>query len=93
MDRCAQPAHPVKVLDCDAISQVKEKILDAIYKNAPFSSRPPKEELDLGKTLTFSTGRSMDISHIGTDEELVPLYTICTGLHFLGFGSMGGLLM
>ncbi|KAK7493969.1 hypothetical protein BaRGS_00014851 [Batillaria attramentaria] len=47
VDRCTQPAHPVKVLDCDTISQVKEKILDAIYKNAPFSSRPPKEELDL----------------------------------------------
>ncbi|XP_076447874.1 plexin-A2-like isoform X2 [Babylonia areolata] len=47
VDRCTQPAHPVKVLDCDTISQVKEKILDAIYKNAPFSSRPPKDELDL----------------------------------------------
>ncbi|GFS14071.1 plexin-A2-like [Elysia marginata] len=47
VDRCPQPAYPVKVLDCDTISQVKEKILDAIYKSAPFSSRPPKEELDL----------------------------------------------
>ncbi|BFZ08936.1 hypothetical protein BsWGS_11975 [Bradybaena similaris] len=47
VDRCSQPAHPVKVLDCDTISQVKEKILDALYKSAPFSSRPPKEELDL----------------------------------------------
>ncbi|XP_025108035.1 plexin-A4-like isoform X2 [Pomacea canaliculata] len=55
MDRCAQPAHPVKVLDCDAISQVKEKILDAIYKNAPFSSRPPKEELDLEWVCTDKT--------------------------------------
>ncbi len=41
--------HAVKVLDCDTISQVKEKILDAIYKNAPASSRPFKEDLDLGK--------------------------------------------
>ncbi|CAG5119136.1 unnamed protein product, partial [Candidula unifasciata] len=47
VDRCSQPAHPVKVLDCDTISQVKEKILDALYRSAPFSSRPPKEELDL----------------------------------------------
>ncbi|KAL8574219.1 hypothetical protein ACOMHN_027873 [Nucella lapillus] len=46
-DGSTQPSHPVKVLDCDTISQVKEKILDAIYKNAPFSSRPLKEELDL----------------------------------------------
>jgi hypothetical protein len=51
MDRCTQPAHPVKVLDVDTISQVKEKILDAIYKNAPFSSRPPKDDLDLGEDL------------------------------------------
>lgn len=41
--------HTVKVLDCDTISQIKEKILDAMYKNAPFSSRPAKEDLDLGK--------------------------------------------
>lgn len=44
-----QAAHPVKVLDCDTVSQVKEKILDAIYKNAPFSSRPIKDDVDLGK--------------------------------------------
>ncbi|KAL5015009.1 hypothetical protein ScPMuIL_009279 [Solemya velum] len=37
----------VKVLDCDTISQVKEKILDAIYKNAPFSSRPGRNDVDL----------------------------------------------
>jgi len=46
-----QGAHPVKVLDCDTVSQVKEKILDAIYKNAPFSSRPIKDDVDLGKKL------------------------------------------
>ncbi|CAH1783359.1 unnamed protein product [Owenia fusiformis] len=39
--------YPVKVLDCDTITQVKEKILDAIYRNAPFSSRPHHEDLDL----------------------------------------------
>ena len=42
-------SHPVKVLDCDTITQVKEKILDAMYKNAPFSSRPTKDSIDLGK--------------------------------------------
>ncbi|XP_055883626.1 plexin-A2-like isoform X2 [Biomphalaria glabrata] len=47
VDRCSQPTHQVKVLDCDTISQVKEKILDSMYKSAPFSSRPPKEELEL----------------------------------------------
>ncbi|XP_076307717.1 plexin-A2-like isoform X1 [Tachypleus tridentatus] len=38
---------PVRVLDCDTISQVKEKALDAIYRNTPFSQRPVKENLDL----------------------------------------------
>jgi len=40
---------PVKVLDCDTISQVKEKALDTIYRATPYSQRPRKEDLDLGK--------------------------------------------
>ncbi|XP_049807019.1 plexin-B [Schistocerca serialis cubense] len=36
-----------KVLDCDTISQVKSKILDALYKNTPFSLRPSIHEVDL----------------------------------------------
>ncbi|XP_016844903.1 plexin-B [Nasonia vitripennis] len=36
-----------KVLDCDTISQVKSKILDALYKNTPFSLRPSVHEVDL----------------------------------------------
>ena len=47
--------HAVKVLDCDSISQVKEKILDAIYKNAPYSSRPLRDDLDLGEYSTYLT--------------------------------------
>lgn len=45
---------PVKVLDCDTISQVKEKSLDAIYRNIPFNQRPYKDELDL----EWRTGQS-----------------------------------
>ncbi len=37
----------VRVLDCDSITQVKGKILDAVYKNTPFSLRPTTEEVDL----------------------------------------------
>ncbi|XP_038070797.1 plexin-A2-like [Patiria miniata] len=37
----------LKVLDCDTISQTKDKILDAIYKSCPFSKRPTRDELDL----------------------------------------------
>ncbi|XP_035677514.1 plexin-A4-like [Branchiostoma floridae] len=39
---------PVKVLDCDTITQVKEKLLDAIYRSTPFSYRPHKDDVDLG---------------------------------------------
>ncbi|XP_036386553.1 plexin-A2-like [Megalops cyprinoides] len=38
---------PVKVLDCDTVTQVKEKILDAVYKNVPFSQRPCAADMDL----------------------------------------------
>lgn len=41
---------PVKVLDCDTISQVKEKSLDTIYRATPYSQRPKKEDLDLGES-------------------------------------------
>lgn len=38
-----------KVLDCDTISQVKSKILDALYKTTPFSMRPSIHDVDLGE--------------------------------------------
>uniref|UniRef100_A0A6A7FV03 Plexin-B-like n=1 Tax=Hirondellea gigas TaxID=1518452 RepID=A0A6A7FV03_9CRUS len=37
----------VKVLDCDTISQVKAKILDALYRNSAHSKRPSVHDLDL----------------------------------------------
>ncbi|XP_010291874.1 PREDICTED: plexin-B1 isoform X2 [Phaethon lepturus] len=36
-----------KVLDCDTITQVKEKILDQIYKGTPYCHRPDPDTLDL----------------------------------------------
>ncbi|KAL4655627.1 plexin-B1-like [Arapaima gigas] len=42
----AQPV-PAKVLDCDTITQVKEKILDQVYKGTSFSHRPHSDSLDL----------------------------------------------
>lgn len=46
----------MKVLNCDTITQVKEKILDAVYKNMPYSQRPRAVDMDLGTapTHTFS---------------------------------------
>lgn len=47
---------PVKVLDCDTIGQVKEKCLDTIYRNTPWSQRPRRDDLDL-EWRTGTTGR------------------------------------
>uniref|UniRef100_A0AAY4DT91 Plexin-A2 n=1 Tax=Denticeps clupeoides TaxID=299321 RepID=A0AAY4DT91_9TELE len=41
------PEIPVKVLNCDTITQVKEKTLDAVYKNMPYSQRPRAVDMDL----------------------------------------------
>ena len=38
---------PIKLLDTDTISQAKENILDALYKNTPVSRRPELGEVDL----------------------------------------------
>lgn len=45
------PEIPVKVLNCDTITQVKEKILDAVYKNVPYSQRPRAVDMDLGRSI------------------------------------------
>lgn len=39
----------VKGLNCDTITQVKEKLLDAVYKGSPYSQRPKAGDMDLGK--------------------------------------------
>ncbi|XP_072510852.1 plexin-B1 isoform X3 [Notamacropus eugenii] len=41
------PGIPVKVLDCDTISQAKEKILDQLYKGVPLAQRPEPGALDV----------------------------------------------
>nr|KAG5701673.1 hypothetical protein BaRGS_027831 [Batillaria attramentaria] len=37
----------IRVLDCDTITQVKEKLLDHLFKNIPCSQRPCMEDLEL----------------------------------------------
>ncbi|XP_012278173.1 plexin-B isoform X2 [Orussus abietinus] len=59
-----------KVLDCDTISQVKSKILDALYKNTPFSLRPSIHEVDL----EWRHGRG---GHLSLQDE--DLTTKCSG--------------
>lgn len=36
---------PVKILNCDTITQVKEKIVEQVYKNLPYSHRPKADSL------------------------------------------------
>ena len=56
---------PVKLLDCDTISQAKEKLLDCKYKAAPVSIRPRLTEVDLGEQHPFSLlSPSSSISHL-----------------------------
>lgn len=43
------PEVMVKSLNCDTVTQVKEKLLDAVYKGTPYSQRPKASDMDLGK--------------------------------------------
>ena len=47
LQRELDEAYHAKVLDCDSITQVKAKILDAVYKNTSFTLRPTVHEVDL----------------------------------------------
>ena len=58
---------PVKLLDCDTISQAKEKMLDAVYKAAPTSQRPSLTAVDLGEQMAKAFDR---------DEHLIMFYNV-----------------
>ena len=47
---------PVRVLDCDTVTQVKDKALDTIYRAISYSSRPKHSDLDL-EWRTGTSGR------------------------------------
>ncbi|XP_076122167.1 plexin-D1 [Alosa pseudoharengus] len=44
---CGMDSLSVRVMNTDTICQVKEKILEAFYKNLPFSQWPHSEDVDL----------------------------------------------
>lgn len=46
-------AIPVKVLNCDTISQVKEKIIDQVYRTQPCSCWPKPDSVVLGEYCLF----------------------------------------
>ena len=49
-------AVPVKVLNCDTISQVKEKIIDQVYRTQPCSRWPKADSVVLGKPRPWRLG-------------------------------------
>nr|XP_057908610.1 plexin-D1 [Doryrhamphus excisus] len=44
---CGMDSLPVRVMNTDTICQVKEKIIEAFYKNLPFSQWPRAQDVDL----------------------------------------------
>lgn len=64
-------AQPVaaKVLDCDTITQVKEKILDQVYKGTSYSHRPHTDSVDLGENI--HSVHVCPLSYISTVPSLV----------------------
>ena len=54
----------VKCLNCDTVMQVKEKLLDAVYKGSPYSQRPKAADMDLGETPGSPPLTSTFISHL-----------------------------
>lgn len=58
-----------KMLDCDTITQAKEKALDAIYKNTPFSKRPTRNSVEL----RWSAGKHLDGYPAGNLRDFLPL--------------------
>ncbi|TRY78985.1 hypothetical protein DNTS_005258 [Danionella cerebrum] len=59
---------PVKVLNCDSISQVKEKILEQVYKNMPYSQRPRVDSLTL-EWRPGSTGQMLSDLDVTSQKE------------------------
>ncbi|KAG8138491.1 hypothetical protein E2320_004377 [Naja naja] len=71
-DNVNTPEIPVKILNCDTITQVKEKFLDAIFKNVPCSHRPKAADMDLG-----ALSISLDQRKWTTMEPVHPFIESC----------------
>ncbi|XP_034055795.1 plexin-B2-like, partial [Gymnodraco acuticeps] len=59
---------PVKVLSCDSITQVKEKIIDQVYRNLPYSQRPEVESVAL-EWRPGSTGQILSDLDLTSQKE------------------------
>uniref|UniRef100_A0A8C3AJJ0 Plexin b2b n=1 Tax=Cyclopterus lumpus TaxID=8103 RepID=A0A8C3AJJ0_CYCLU len=59
---------PVKVLSCDTISQVKEKIIEQVYRNLPYSQRPKVDNVTL-EWRPGSTGQILSDLDLTSQKE------------------------
>uniref|UniRef100_A0A3Q1C4C1 Sema domain-containing protein n=1 Tax=Amphiprion ocellaris TaxID=80972 RepID=A0A3Q1C4C1_AMPOC len=59
---------PVKVLNCDTITQVKEKIIDQVYRNLPYSQRPKVDSVAL-EWRPGSTGQILSDLDLTSQKE------------------------
>ncbi|KAG7455798.1 hypothetical protein MATL_G00244860 [Megalops atlanticus] len=59
---------PVKVLNCDTISQVKEKIIEQVYRNHPYSQRPKVDSVTL-EWRPGSTGQILSDLDLTSQKE------------------------
>ncbi|KAI7791770.1 plexin-B2-like [Triplophysa rosa] len=59
---------PVKVLNCDTISQVKEKIIEQVYRNLPYSQRPTVDSVAL-EWRPGSTGQILSDMDLTSQKE------------------------
>ncbi|KAJ3612087.1 hypothetical protein NHX12_020364 [Muraenolepis orangiensis] len=59
---------PVKVLNCDTITQVKEKVIDQVYRNLPYSQRPKVDSVAL-EWRPGSTGQILSDLDLTSQKE------------------------
>ncbi|CAC5406684.1 PLXNA [Mytilus coruscus] len=66
--------YKCRCLDCDTITQAKDKMLDVIYRNIPYSTRPTGEDLDLGFIRSSGLHNREAIPTACTDSEVGTKY-------------------
>ena len=62
-----------KVLDCDTITQVKEKVLEQTWKSTSYSLRPATDSLHLGRDRTEAVNGTQMSEDRGTVSAVFSL--------------------
>ncbi|TKS76662.1 Plexin-A2 Semaphorin receptor OCT [Collichthys lucidus] len=87
------PEIPVKVLNCDTITQVKEKILDAVYKNMPYFSAAARRRHGPRQPIFMHAAHLHALARCDPSDRIEDNY--CTGVGSLrrGFGAQTDLVV